>query len=141
VATQAGTAAAAALGGTLTSSLAALAQGTGFLDYLSISQAVDATTVGNTSTLGAFSGTQVEVGRYFGGGDYFGALVLRPLAGIGARGSVLGGARLEWQASDQYHLEIFAEDQFLRIGTVGFQDLGINSFLIYGVSLYREWGY
>lgn len=141
VATQAGTAAAAALGGTLTSSLAALAQGTGFLDYLSISQAVDATTLGNTSTLGAFSNTQVEVGRYFGGGDYFGALVLRPLAGIGSRGSVLGGARIEWQASDQYHLEVFAEDQFLRVGQVGFQDLGINSFLIYGVSLYREWGY
>jgi hypothetical protein len=141
VASQAGTAAAAALGGTLTSSLAALAQGTGFLDYLSISQAVDATTVGNTSTLGAFSGTQVEVGRYFGGGDYFGALVLRPLAGVGSRGSVLGGARIEWQASDQYHLEVFAEDQFLRVGSVGFQDLGINSFLIYGVALYREWGY
>jgi hypothetical protein len=54
---------------------------------------------------------------------------------------VLGGARLEWQASDQYHLEVFAEDQFLRVGSVGFQDLGINSFLIYGLALYREWGY
>lgn len=141
VVSQAGTAAAAALGGTLTSSLAALAQGTGFLDYLSITQAVDATAAVQGSALSTFAGTQIEVGRYFGGGDYFGALMLRPLARVGARGSLLGGARIEWQASDQYHLEVFAEDQFLRVGALGAQDLGLNSFLIYGLALFREWGY
>ena len=141
VVSRAGGAAAAVLGGTLTSSLAALAQGTGFLDYLSISQAVDASALNQGSTLSTFSGTQVEVGRYFGSGDYFAGLVLRPLARVAARGSLLGGARIEWQASDQYHLEVFAEDQFLRVGTLGVQDLGLNTFLIYGLALYREWGY
>lgn len=141
VVSRAGGAAAAALGGTLTSSLAALAQGTGFLDYLSISQAVDASAINQGSTLSTFSGTQVEVGRYFAGGDYFAGLVLRPLARVAARGSLLAGARIEWQASDQYHLEVFAEDQFLRVGALGVQDLGLNAFLIYGLALFREWGY
>jgi hypothetical protein len=141
VVSRAGGAAAAALGGTLTSSLAALAQGTGFLDYLSISQAVDASAINQGSTLSTFSGTQVEVGRYFAGGDYFAGLVLRPLARVAARGSLLAGARVEWQASDQYHLEVFAEDQFLRVGALGVQDLGLNAFLIYGLALFREWGY
>ena len=85
--------------------------------------------------------TQVELGRYFGGGDYFAALMFRPLSSAGGTGSLLGGARLEWQASEQYHLELFAEDRFLRTGSFGFRELGFETSLIYGFTLYREWGY
>lgn len=129
------------VGGSLTSSLAALAQGSSWIDFLSISQAFDASAVGAGSQgLGqSFAGTQVELGRYFGG-DYFAALILRPLASAGT-GGVLGGARIEWQASAQYYLEVFAEDRFLRTGAFGFREVDIESQLIFGFSLFREWGY
>jgi hypothetical protein len=127
------------LSSTLTGSLAALAQGVGWFDYLSVSQAAD---VGASSGgFSPFAGTQVEVGQYFLGGDYFAAVTLRPLSGSGQSGNILGGFRLEWQASDQYHVEAFAEDRFLRGGGYGFQELGIRSSLIYGLLLFREWGY
>lgn len=130
------------VGGSLTSSLATLAQGSSWIDFLSISQAFDASTVGaGAQGIGqSFAGTQVELGRYFGG-DYFAALVIRPLARAGGTGSVLGGARIEWQASAQYFLEVFAEDRFLRTGAFGFREFDIESRLIFGFSLFREWGY
>lgn len=127
------------LSSTLASSLASLAQGVGWFDYLSVSQAADVSA--STGGLSPFAGTQVEIGQYFLGGDYFAALTLRPLSGAGRSGNILGGFRLEWQASDQYHLEVFAEDRFLRGGGFGFQELGIRSSLIYGFSFVREWGY
>ena len=130
------------VGGSLTSSLTTLAQGSSWIDFLSISQAFDASTVGAGSQgIGqSFAGTQVELGRYFGG-DYFAALIIRPLASAGGTGSVLGGARIEWQASAQYYLEVFAEDRFLRTGAFGFREFDIESRLIFGFSLFREWGY
>lgn len=130
------------VGGSLTSSLTALAQGSSWIDFLSISQAFDASTVGaGAQGIGqSFAGTQVELGRYFGG-DYFAALIIRPLASAGGTGSVLGGARIEWQASPQYFLEVFAEDRFLRTGAFGFREFDIESRLIFGFSLFREWGY
>lgn len=129
------------VGGSLTSSLSTLAQGSSWIDFLSISQAFDASAVGAGSQgLGqSFAGTQVELGRYFGG-DYFAALILRPLASAGT-GGVLGGARIEWQASAQYYLEVFAEDRFLRTGAFGFREVDLESQLIFGFSLFREWGY
>ncbi|MBT8336140.1 MAG: translocation/assembly module TamB [Gemmatimonadetes bacterium] len=131
------------IGGTLTSSLSSLAQRSGWIDFLAISQAVDATALGaNAQGIGrSFADTQVELGRYFAGGDYFAALMFRPLSSAGGTGSLLGGARLEWQASEQYHLELFAEDRFLRTGSFGFRELGFETSLIYGFTLYREWGY
>lgn len=131
------------LGGTLTSSLSSLAQGAGWLDYFAISQAFDPTAVDANTQAGfgsTFAGTQVEVGRYFGG-DYFGALMFRPLVAAGGTGSLLGGARIEWQASEQYQLELFAEDQFLRNQTFGVRDFRGDFSLIFGFLLFREWGY
>ena len=131
------------VGGSLTSSLSSLAQGAGWLDYLAISQAVDATALGTSSqAIGrSFSGTQVELGRYFGNGDYFGAVMFRPLYAAGGTGSLLGGARIEWQASEQYHVELFAEDRFFRNGSFGFRDFEGDFSLVFGFSLFREWGY
>ncbi len=131
------------VGGSLTSSLSSLAQGAGWLDYFAISQAVDATALGASSqAIGrSFSGTQVEFGRYFGDGDYFGAVMFRPLYAAGGTGSLLGGARIEWQASDQYHVELFAEDRFFRNGSFGFRDFEGDFSLVFGFSLFREWGY
>lgn len=131
------------VGGSLTSSLSSLAQGAGWLDYFAISQAVDATALGTSSqAIGrSFSGTQVEFGRYFGDGDYFGAVMFRPLYAAGGTGSLLGGARIEWQASDQYHVELFAEDRFFRNSSFGFRDFEGDFSLVFGFSLFREWGY
>lgn len=132
------------VGGTLTSSLATLAQGSGWIDFVSISQAFDASAVGvGAQGLGqSFSGTQIEVGTYLGT-DYFAAFSFRPLAGTGSAGTgaVFGGARIEWQASAQYLLELFAEDRFFRTGSFGFRAADIESRLIFGFSLFREWGY
>jgi hypothetical protein len=121
---------------TLATSLGSLAQGLGVVDYLAITQRG-----AYGAGLSPFSGTQVEFGQYLFGGDYFAAITLRPPGETGRSNSPLGGFRLEWQASDQFHVEAFLEDRFLRSGGFGFQDLGIESKLIYGLSLVREWGY
>lgn len=123
---------------TLASTLASLAQGVGWFDYLSVSQSAEG---GGTSRgLAPFAGTEIEIGQYLLGGDYFAALTLRPLSGSG-RSRLVGGFRLEWQASDQYHVEAFVEDRFLRGGGVGFEELGLESSRIYGFTFFREWGY
>jgi hypothetical protein len=122
---------------TLATTLASLAQGVGWFDYLSVSQVASGS--GSSRGLAPFAGTQIEVGQYFFS-DYFAVLTLRPLTGSG-RSRLVGGFRLEWQASDQYHVEAFAEDRFLRGGGVGFEDLGLESSRIYGFTFFREWGY
>ncbi|HSG47301.1 MAG TPA: translocation/assembly module TamB domain-containing protein, partial [Longimicrobiales bacterium] len=128
--------------GTLASQLGSLAaQGTSFIDYLSVSQVGDFGLAGG-GTASSFSSTQVEVGWYFGGGDVFGVLVLRPLSGLGGTSaSPIGGARLEWQSSDQYHLEAFVEDQTLRRGAFGLSELGVGQSYSLGLGFFREWGY
>jgi autotransporter translocation and assembly factor TamB len=117
----------------LATSLGAIAQGWGFVDYLAITQASS-----GFSDLAA--GTQIEAGQYFAR-DYFAALTIRPWSGTAAAGGLLGGFRLEWQANSEYHVELFAEDRFLRGGGFGFQELGLRSQVIYGLQLVREWGY
>ena len=67
--------------------------------------------------------------------------MFRPLYAAGGTGSLLGGARIEWQASDQYHVELFAEDRFFRNSSFGFRDFEGDFSLVFGFSLFREWGY
>jgi len=110
---------------------AALAQNLG-LDYLSFSE-------GPASFEGlALNNTQLEAGRYLSD-DVFVVVILRPLAGQGV--NRWGGARLEWALTNSYNLEAFIEDRFLRSGTgfFGIRDLADEE--IYGVLLFREWGY
>ncbi|MDT8341622.1 MAG: translocation/assembly module TamB domain-containing protein [Longimicrobiales bacterium] len=129
--------------GTLATQLGSLAaQEATFIDYLSVSQVGDLGLTGGGGVANSFSSTQVEVGWYFGGGNVFGVLVLRPLSGLGGTStSPIAGARLEWQASDQYHVEAFVEDQFLRRGSFGLTDLGIGQSYSLGIAIFREWGY
>ncbi len=133
------------LTGSLANQLASLAsQELGMIDYLSISQVGDAGAgTGSFSSAGfgaSFANTQVEIGRYFSNGEIFGALILRPLSGLGTSGRSVGGARMEWQSSDNFHLEAFVEDRFLRSSGIGLAEID-GGYYIIGFSLVREWGY
>jgi autotransporter translocation and assembly factor TamB len=131
-----GGSAASLLAGTIFSRLGSLAaQQTDVIDYLSITGGSD---IGVGGTESAFSSTRVEVGRYFAGGDIFGAVVFRA-ADLGTQ--PVGGARVEWQSSEQFHIEAFFEDRFLRVASVGLAELGAGSAYVFGFALVREWGY
>jgi autotransporter translocation and assembly factor TamB len=121
--------------GTLASQLGtALSQGIG-LDYLSISQAGD---FGVASISGnPLAGTQVEVGQYLTD-DVFFILVFRPKPG--PEQSAFGGARMEVALNDDYNVQAFWEDRFLRSGFSGFGQLVSNAQVI-GIFIFREWGY
>ena len=125
------------LSGTVASQIgAALAQGIG-VDYLSITQAGDfALTSGLTNSL---ANTQVEIGQYVGPNTFM-VIVFRPLSGQAAGGSFLGGARIEWSLSDDYTVEGFIEDRFLRSGSGSFGRLGVESPKVWGVFIFRELG-
>lgn len=121
--------------GTIFSQIGNLAaQQSDLIDYISI------TGVGELpqGTGGALSSTQVEVGRYFAGGDLFGALILRASA---LRSQPVGGARVEWQSSERFHVEAFFEDRFLRVASLGLADVGSGAAYVFGFALVREWGY
>jgi len=120
--------------GTLASQLGALAaQETTLFDYLAVTQ-VGGLGLGAT---GSVADTQVEVGRYLGRGEFFGALVLRPFYAV----QPLGGARLEWQPGGLYRLEAFLEDRVLRQNGYLLSELGLESQLSFGFNVFREWGY
>ena len=112
---------------------AALSQGIG-VDYLSITQA------GNVGFASGITNSQIEIGQYVGQ-DAFIVLVFRPLQARQSGGSPFGGARLEWALNDDYTVEGFFEDRFLRSGSIGLSGLGIAPSQILGVFIFREWGY
>lgn len=117
----------------------ALAQELG-IDYLSITQAGDYTLVGLANPLAT---TEVEIGQYIGR-NAFAVLVLRPLAEQAGVGGFFGGVRLEWALGDDYLLETFFEDRFLRGGSGGLRGLGglgVAPDQIVGVFLFREIGW
>ena len=125
------------LGGTLASRLgAALSQGIG-LDYLSITQAGD---FGVASISGnPLAGTLVEVGQYLTDNIFF-ILVFRPKPEPGTGQTVFGGARMEVALTDDYNVQGFWEDRYLRNGVSGFGQNVLTSQVI-GVFIFREWGY
>jgi hypothetical protein len=125
------------LSGTLATRLgAALSQRIG-LDYLSITQAGD---FGVASISGnPLAGTQVEVGQYITENVFF-ILVFRPKPEPGSGQSFFGGARMEVALNDDYNVQGFWEDRFLRSGFSGFGQLVPNSQVV-GVFIFREWGY
>ena len=116
---------------------AALAQGIG-IDYLSITQAGDFMLAGGVTN--SLADTQVEIGQYVGP-DTFIVLVFRPLSGQDTGASIFGGARLEYAFSDDYVVQGFFEDRFLRSGSAGLGSLGIPQAQVVGVFIFREWGY
>ena len=111
------------------------------LDFFTITQAQESDVGGLPPTVGsAFAGTQVEVGQYLRE-NLFLALVLRPLQGIGGTQAQLPGARLEWRFSDTWTMEGYVEDRFGRQGVYTFGEAGLQVSRIFGIELYREWGY
>jgi hypothetical protein len=111
-------------------------------DYFNITQAEDMGGLGTAAGLsGTFAHTQIEVGQYLAP-NLFLAVMLRPLGGLQAGSQAqLPGARLEWRFTDTWSMEGFVEDRFAREGASGFGELGMSLSKIFGVSLYREWGY
>ncbi|MDP2957435.1 MAG: translocation/assembly module TamB domain-containing protein [Longimicrobiales bacterium] len=127
------------LSGTLAARLgAALSQQIG-LDYLSITQGGDFG-VASGSLGGSLAGTQVEVGQYLGQ-NVFVVLIFRPLTGQSTGQGLFGGARVEVALTDEYNVQGFWEDRFLRSRVGGFGDLGIQASQVKGVFIFREWGY
>lgn len=114
-----------------------LAQETDIIDYVSVQQSA-------LQSLGAdyVADTQLELGRYFGD-DTFMVVVFRP-PGAGAQDQdPIGGVRVEYALTEDYNVEGFFEDRFLRSGT---QFFGASSGLleserILGVLFFREWGF
>lgn len=109
-----------------------------FLDYISVQQSGAGQSLGG----GYVADTQLELGRYIGD-DVFAVAVLR-LWDAGAQDqNTVAGLRVEWALTDDYNVEGFLEDRFLRSGSVA---LGSSSGLlendrIWGVFFFREWGY
>jgi len=112
------------------------------LDYFSITQGDDPGGIGSAAGLsGSFVQTQIEVGQYLGP-NLFLAVVLRPLGGLQGGGQAqLPGARIEWRFTDAWSMEGFVEDRFAREGASGFGELGLRLSKIFGLFLYRDWGY
>jgi len=126
------------LGGTLANQLGSAIARELTLDYVSIQQAG-----GARSLDGSLVGdAQVEFGRYVGD-DVFVIMVLRPFdAGTQDQNNV-AGLRVEVALTDDYNVEAFLEDRFLRSGGAGLRTSSslIEDDRIWGVFLFREWGY
>jgi len=110
------------------------------LDYFTITQDQEGAGLESVAGLSStFGGTQIEMGQYLRE-NLFLAFVLRPVSGVGS-GSRLPGARLEWTFADDWSMEGFVEDRFAREGASGFGELGLRLSKVFGMSLFREWGY
>ena len=110
------------------------------LDYFAITQAQDTGPgLGPLSSAGLFD-TQVELGQYVTS-NLFLALSLRPLRGIGGAQSQIPGARVEWQLTEQWTFNAYLEDRFGRQGGSSFLDQGLRINRVFGLEIFREWGY
>jgi hypothetical protein len=110
------------------------------LDFFNITQAQDpGAGLGALSSEGLVD-TQVELGQYLSD-NVFLALVLRPLQGIGGSQAQIPGARLEWRFSDLWTLNAYLEDRFGREGVYTFGEAGLQVNRIFGLEIFREWGY
>jgi hypothetical protein len=106
-----------------------------FLDYVSIQQA------GNVADAGDLN-AQLEIGRYVGE-DLFVMLVWVAAGGADGQNDA-PGVRVEWALTDDYNVEGYWEDRFLRSGSTSLatsSGLIDNNDRIWGVFLFREWGY
>lgn len=126
------------VGGALFNQLGStIARETALFDYVSVQQSA-------LQSLGSdyLTDTQVELGRYFGD-DTFMVVVFRPPDASSQDEDPIGGVRVEYALTEDYNVEGFFEDRFLRSGT---QFFGASSGLleserILGVFFFREWGF
>lgn len=112
------------------------------VDYLSVSQAQQAGNLASLGrTAGLFSDTQIEMGRYVGE-NVFLAVTLRPVTeSTAARRVQLPSARLEWRFREDWSTESFIEDRLARQGRSSFGELDNDTRRIFGISVFRDWGY
>ncbi|MDH3270723.1 MAG: translocation/assembly module TamB [Gemmatimonadota bacterium] len=126
------------IGGAFANQLGAVIAEEFALDYVSVQQ------VGGTQTLGAqfVADAQVELGRYLGD-DVFVIVVLRPFDAGPQDQNNVAGLRVEVALTDNYNVELFREDRFLRSGSTGLRSSStlIDDERVLGVFLFREWGY
>jgi translocation and assembly module TamB len=118
----------------------ALAQEIGF-DYLAISQG----DVVGTQSDNFLNTAQLEVGRYFGD-DVFVVFIVTPTTGQSSttrRANFFRGVRVELALSDEWFVEGFIEDRYLR-GTSTLSTLlqsGFEGERVVGALIFRDWGY
>jgi len=133
------------IGGAVGSQLGtAIAQEFGF-DYFAISQG-DALGGGDVfNSLGnSLSTAQVEVGRYLTDDVFVVLIISRPNAqainpGLGGV-DPLRGLRVELALSEEWFVEGFIEDRFLR-GSGMLAQTGLDGENIVGLLVFRDWGY
>ena len=116
---------------------AALAQDIG-VDYLAISQA------GSLGDPDFARDAQLEVGSYLGE-DVFVVLVLSTPTQRGTtneeRVNPVRGVRVEVAVTEDWYVEGFIEDRFLRSGTAGLGVAGLDGDQVVGLFIFSEWGY
>ena len=124
------------VGGVLTNQFGSAVFGD-FLDYFSVQQSG-----GQSFGREYFAQTQVEVGKYVGD-DLFTVVVLRPTDNSAQNQNAVAGVRVEWALTDDYNVEGFLEDRFLRSGSLSLGSTAglIENDRIWGVIFFREWGY
>jgi hypothetical protein len=116
--------------GYASSGLQTLVQSAGLFDYVGLTSAEVAP---GDNTI--FSGTQLELGRYFWRSSLFVGYSQR-LGSLSAD----PGVRVEWRFQPEFSLELFAEDRFARTPGFGFRtESGLRK--VYGLSIFREWGF
>jgi hypothetical protein len=131
--------------GTVGSQLGAVVARDFGLDFLAISQGgyLDPSpgSRGWERLGGTVSTTQVEIGQYVTD-DVFAALMWRPLYQFDpASRSAFAGFRVEWRLADDWTLEGFLEDRFLRSALFLSGEAGYQLKKVFGLSFWREWGY
>ena len=124
------------VGGVLTNQFGSAVFGN-FLDYFSVQQSG-----GQSFGREYFAQTQVEVGKYVGD-NLFTVVVLRPTDNSAQNQNTVAGVRVEWALTDDYNVEGFLEDRFLRSGSLSLGSTAglIENDRIWGVLFFREWGY
>lgn len=107
------------------------------IDYFSITPAVDPVGTAPQDARASALRSQVELGQYIAQ-DVFLVLLYR----LGALSQTpFPGARIEWRFADFWTAEAFAEDRFSREPLSGFSELAFRLSKVYGIFVYRDWGY
>jgi translocation and assembly module TamB len=111
------------------------------LDYLAVTQgATDELGAGARQWEGTIFATQVEIGQYLTE-DIFAALQWRPIRADGSKLRPLAAVRIEERLADNWVLEGYMEDRFLRTSLFLFGSEEIRTDYSFGFFLYRQWGY
>lgn len=112
------------------------------IDYLDIStsQYFDGGDVARLGFRSEVESTVATIGKYVSD-DLFLGVRWRPFGAQGAASRNAFSGRLEWRFRDEWALEAFAEDRSLRDSFVSLDALGLDLSKVFGLFIFREWGY